>query len=218
MSTLLLRLAGPMQSWGTRSRFNERDTDLEPSKSGVLGLVCAALGRDRADPIGDLADLCMGVRVDRQGVLRRDYQTAQMYDPKKGYIPSDTSLSNRYYLSDAAFLVGLEGDRSLLETIHYALKNPQWTLYLGRKSYPPSKPAWIEDGLRDEDLESALKGFPRIVNGNAPPSYRFVMEITDGSEGSVRMDQPLAPFSERYFGSRRVRITDVALTLQALQT
>ena len=46
-ATLLLRLQGPMQSWGTTSRFDERDTQLEPSKSGVLGLVCAAIGRDR---------------------------------------------------------------------------------------------------------------------------------------------------------------------------
>jgi len=43
MPTLLLRLAGPMQSWGLSSRFTIRDTSLEPSKSGVLGLLCAAL-------------------------------------------------------------------------------------------------------------------------------------------------------------------------------
>ena len=57
MTTLLLRLQGPMQSWGTTSRFDERDTQLEPSKSGVLGLICAALGRDRKEDIQDLADL-----------------------------------------------------------------------------------------------------------------------------------------------------------------
>ena len=34
MSTLLMRLAGPMQSWGTQSRFTVRDTGREPSKSG----------------------------------------------------------------------------------------------------------------------------------------------------------------------------------------
>ena len=55
MPTLLMRLAGPMQSWGTGSRFDERDTQLEPSKSGVVGLLCAALGRDRAEPVDDLA-------------------------------------------------------------------------------------------------------------------------------------------------------------------
>ena len=47
MNTLLLRLAGPMQSWGTQSRFTIRDTGYEPSKSGVIGLLCAALGKPR---------------------------------------------------------------------------------------------------------------------------------------------------------------------------
>ena len=59
MATLLLRLQGPMQSWGTTSRFDERDTQLEPSKSGVLGLLCAALGRNRSEPVQDLAALRM---------------------------------------------------------------------------------------------------------------------------------------------------------------
>lgn len=44
MSTLLMRLAGPLQSWGTTSRFDQRDTGKEPSKSGVIGLMAAALG------------------------------------------------------------------------------------------------------------------------------------------------------------------------------
>src|ERR1039457_3308223 len=75
-ATLLLRLAGPMQSWGLDSRFDQRDTGLEPSKSGVLGLVCAALGKprdDRAGPwpsLSQLASLRMGVRVMREGTLR----------------------------------------------------------------------------------------------------------------------------------------------------
>ena len=49
MAVLLLRLAGQMQSWGTQSRFSNRDTDLEPSKSGVIGLLCAAMGIPRDD-------------------------------------------------------------------------------------------------------------------------------------------------------------------------
>jgi len=53
MATLLIPLVGPMQSWGTRSRFDHRDTEREPSKSGVIGLVCAAIGRDRNEPIDD---------------------------------------------------------------------------------------------------------------------------------------------------------------------
>src|SRR5260370_17357943 len=76
MGTLLLRLAAPMQSWGTQSRFVVRDTGLEPSKSGVIGLLCAALGRPREAPMEDLARLRMGVRVDRGGVMQTDYHTA----------------------------------------------------------------------------------------------------------------------------------------------
>ena len=57
MKTLLMRLAGPMQSWGTQSQFRERDTGLEPSKSGVIGLLCAALGRPREESVADLAAL-----------------------------------------------------------------------------------------------------------------------------------------------------------------
>jgi len=123
MATLLLRLQGPMQSWGTTSRFDERDTQLEPSKSGVLGLICAALGRDRAEPIEDLAALRMGVRVDREGKPMRDYHTATGVLNAAGKVDANrTVVSPRFYLADAAFLVGLEGpDRSLLEGIQRAL-------------------------------------------------------------------------------------------------
>jgi CRISPR system Cascade subunit CasD len=118
-----------MQSWGTASRFDHRDTGLEPSKSGVLGLLCAALGRDRHQPIDDLAALRMGVRVDREGVLRYDYQTAmgvlradgsRERDPRKS-----TVQSWRYYLADAVFLVGLEGpQRAMLEELKWPLPTP----------------------------------------------------------------------------------------------
>ena len=64
MNVLLLRLVGPMQSWGVQSRFSVRDTGLEPSKSGVIGLICAALGRARSEPVADLAAFKMGVRVE----------------------------------------------------------------------------------------------------------------------------------------------------------
>ena len=59
----------------------------------------------------------------------------------------DGVVSQRFYLADAAFLVVLEGeDRALLERTHAALHNPVWPLALGRKSYVPSEPIWIENG------------------------------------------------------------------------
>ncbi|PKM13284.1 MAG: type I-E CRISPR-associated protein Cas5/CasD [Gammaproteobacteria bacterium HGW-Gammaproteobacteria-5] len=208
MATLLLRLQGPMQSWGTTSRFDERDTQLEPSKSGVLGLICAALGRDRHESVEDLAALRMGVRVDHEGVPMRDYQTATGVLIATG--KSDlrrTVVSPRYYLSDAAFLVGLEGvDEALLTRIHAALRSPHWPLALGRKSFTPGMPVWLPDGLSPLSLEQALAQYPRLASlrrMDSQPPLRCLLE--DDQEGAIRLDQPVAPFAERRFGPRFVK-------------
>ncbi|MBU1405405.1 MAG: type I-E CRISPR-associated protein Cas5/CasD, partial [Proteobacteria bacterium] len=142
MPTLLLRLVGPMQSWGTTSRFDQRDTGKEPSKSGVIGLLAAAMGIDRENwpDLEPLTRLALGVRHDRPGVPKRDYQTAgcatgDTIIKADGKPSKDGVVSQRFYLADAAFLVGLEGDdRVFLEKVHAALRNPVWPLALGRKS------------------------------------------------------------------------------------
>ena len=82
MSTLLLRLAGPLQAWGYDSKFETRRTGREPTKSGVIGLIAAALGRKRGDSLDDLKCLHFGVRVDKEGELLHDYRTVQMNSGK----------------------------------------------------------------------------------------------------------------------------------------
>ncbi|MBN8486779.1 MAG: type I-E CRISPR-associated protein Cas5/CasD [Burkholderiales bacterium] len=209
MATLLLRLQGPMQSWGTTSRFDERDTQLEPSKSGVIGLLCAALGRDRAEPVADLAALRMGVRVDREGVPMRDYQTATGVVSASGKVEHDrTVVSPRHYLADAVFLIGLEGeDLALLRQVHQALRTPVWPLALGRKSFAPAAPVWLPDGLVLQPLREALSAY-HSEHHPRPSDGRLRLLIEDPREGAVRLDQPLSPFSQRRFGPRCVR-TDI---------
>ncbi len=208
MATLLLRLVGPMQSWGTTSRFDERDTGKEPSKSGVIGLMAAALGIER-DNWADLEPLCrlrMGVRHDRPGVPKRDYQTAQGVITGNG-LAKDPAVTHRHYLADAAFLVGLCGeDRAHLERVHAALADPVWPLALGRKSYVPSEPVWMPDAVVDADLREALSQWPAIVPISAgQPRVPCILslESTDRS-GLMKMDQPLSSFAERRFGPRFV--------------
>ena len=210
MPTLLLRLSGPMQSWGTTSRFDERDSQLEPSKSGVLGLLCAALGRDRREPLDDLAALKMGVRVDREGVLMRDYQTATGVMTATGKADlGRTVISPRYYLADALFLVGLEGqDPAMLEYLQAALRAPVWPLALGRKSFPPGAPVWLKDGIRPDGLRQALLAWPSLFSTTCPNAGPRRLLLEHPSEGAVRLDQPVAPFAARRFGPRHV-ITEV---------
>ncbi len=213
MNTLLLRLCGPMQSWGVQSRFSVRDSGLEPSKSGVLGLVCAALGIDRADDgaLGELAALRMAVRVDREGVLKVDFHTA-LDVLKAGGGTKNTEPSNRYYLADALFVVGLAGeDLALLERVQAGLRSPRWPLFLGRKAFVPGEPVWLEDGLKPGlDLREALdpRVTPYLGRLPAPPRLRLVLEDPDGP--IVRADQPLS-FAGRRFGPRRLSSTFVTL-------
>ena len=47
---LALLLDGPLQAWGLASRFQRRNTELHPTKSGVIGLVCAAMGLAKGSP------------------------------------------------------------------------------------------------------------------------------------------------------------------------
>jgi len=209
MSTLILRLTGPMQSWGLQSRFSDRDTAREPTKSGVLGLVCAALGKPREERPGDgfptLADfaaLRMGVRVDREGQPRYDFHTAQDV-LKASATPSqienqsparlkDTEPSTRHYLADAWFTAGLEGGEEalpLLRAVDEALGRPRWPLSLGRKAFPPAAPVRIlaaggsPTGLVAQPLAEALLAFEdpywREVLNREPPRPRRIVLEAD---------------------------------------
>ena len=220
-SVLLLRLSGPLQSWGVQSRFTVRDTGREPSKSGVIGLLCAALGRGRDRPLDDLAALRMGVRADQEGTLLRDYHTAG----RSGYLKASGAIerknvivSSRYYLMGARFLVGLEGDDiALLTDLQDALRDPHWTLYLGRKACVPGEPIWLPDGLRrGAHLERALSDYPWLGPGEAEPAERLRLVIEDQAGPQVRPDQPLS-FAERRFTPRRVRTCYVAAPTQEVE-
>lgn len=232
MAVLLLRLMGPMQSWGTQSRFSHRDTDLEPSKSGVIGLLCAAMGKPRDDleAIEKLSMLKMGIRVDHQGTLKRDYHTAggtHRNDDKYGVITAKGDskravISDRFYLSDACFLVALKGELSLLREIQASLANPVWQLYLGRKAFVPGLPVFLKDGLLPdcEDLAEVLKGYPYLLphRKGSPEKLRLEIETDFGIGDRVKQDQPESfisnnrRFSLRYLDStQRVLLNDLPL-------
>ena len=164
MSVVALRLAGPLQSWGSRSRFVRRATNTEPTKSGVLGMVAAAQGMRRTDPLESLLGLRFGVRVDQPGQLVRDFQTAQRpHTDKAGNVSwKSLPLSQRYYMSDAIYLAVLEGDDQLVRGIDDALHHPEFPLFLGRRSCPPAGPVAL--GIRDTTVETALAEEPWLAS------------------------------------------------------
>jgi CRISPR system Cascade subunit CasD len=156
MSVLLLKLAGPLQSWGSSSRFARRGTEVAPTKSGVIGLLAAAKGIRRTEPLTELLGLEFGVRLDQPGQLMRDFQTARSLDGRES-----APLTYRFYLSDAAFLAAVSGEQELLLGLAEALERPRFPLYLGRRSCPPVGP--ISLGVHDDSLDDALTSWPWLA-------------------------------------------------------
>lgn len=197
MTVLLLRLAGPLQSWGDSSRFTRRETGTEPTKSGIIGLIAAAQGRRRTDPIEDLTNLVYGVRTEQPGRLIRDFQTARHPSWKH------SALSYRYYLADAVFVAGLEADATLLDGIHEAVNSPAFPLYLGRRSCPPT--GIVSLGIRHGTLVDVLRQEKWHASEHQQKRTRvkrvelpFVRDSLDaGERGDTIRDLPLSFDPER---------------------
>ncbi|MCU1613183.1 MAG: type CRISPR-associated protein Cas5/CasD [Frankiales bacterium] len=214
MSALVLTLTGPLQAWGTSSRFVRRGTESAPTKSGVLGLLAAAQGRRRTDSLEDLAQLRFGVRIDQPGRLVRDFQTARSLDGKQ-----TMPLSYRFYLADAVFVAAVEGDTGLLDGLAEALRRPTFPLYLGRRSCPPSRPLVpkVVDGTVEEALASepwAAQAWYRRSSAVATLAEVHVETVIDCLPGTAKAvtvrDQPISfDPQRREYGWRTVRYASV---------
>ncbi|MEZ0109320.1 CRISPR system Cascade subunit CasD [Catenulispora sp. EB89] len=228
MTGALLRLAGPLQSWGEHSTFAERDTLAFPTRSGITGLLSCALGRDRSQPPGELNLLQITIRVDRAGTDTVDFHTVGGGLPRNATVPTAESerhkpayrskanalISRRHYLADAAFLVALDGPDHVIDEISSALAAPVWPLYLGRRSCPPAEPVLLATGLEDALGHLDIFPLPRIApRGQDTVSVDFVREAPADSEGDAAgpgiehevwdVPQSFGRFNRRYT-SRRV--------------
>lgn len=219
-NTLLLRLEGPLQSWGVRAHWEERDTAFEPTKSGVIGLIGCAMGLRRDDArLHEISEaLRMGVRVDRAGSLLVDYHTtggakAADGEPEgmlnaQGKLKRETDVSTRRYLMDASFLVALRGLDVDVAACAEALQHPVWPVFLGRKACVPTAPVFA--GIDSyESLEAALNAHPlpeRVIKEapkDRPLRLRVVIECDPG-EGNARNDAIGVP-ARRLFWPRYIR-------------
>jgi len=209
-NTLFLRLEGPLQSWGDTSKFVMRRSMDAPTKSGILGLICCSMGLSRQmvrEHLPSLNGLAMGVRIDRPGMRWWDYHTVGAGiglttaggDIKTG--AKGTLVTRREYLADASFLVALQGDVSLIQSINAALVSPVWPIFLGRKSCPPSVPVLVrpqEDELWTNpshypDLSTALRAIPWYPRNKDDPTpengkVEALLEWRPVSENDVAPD------------------------------
>ncbi|MCP9956625.1 type I-E CRISPR-associated protein Cas5/CasD [Streptomyces sudanensis] len=224
MTVLLLRLAGPLQAWGSAARFVRRTSENAPTKSGVLGLLAAAQGRPRDADLSDLAALRFGVRIDQPGTRIRDFHTAHHADSGRAM-----PLSERYYLADAVFVAGVEGEEDLILQLHAAVGAPRFLPYLGRRSCPPARPLLFEGSLTDRPLEDALRGAPwqasrwyvkRLVRttspgraSTAPEELDILLDCPSGETPDFSLRDTPVTFDPRHrqYAMRGVRTTHTAV-------
>lgn len=205
MDTLLLRIAAPLQSWGVNAKFDRRTSQKEPTKSAVIGMLAGALGRKRNQDISDLTEgLRFGTRTDQRGRHLVDFHIAK--SEKSAYV------TYRHYLSDAIFLVGLEGEANLILQIEEALRRPYYPLFLGRRSCPPEGEMIL--GIeKNRSLESCLEEFPRLVSRSKQAMNRregkmavFIEPKRGEKVDYFLQDQPISfDQRQRSFGYRGVR-------------
>ena len=232
MKTLLLRFVGPMQSWGTQSRYSIRETNLEPSKSGVIGLIYSALGKKREEEEIDatekpslkrLANLRLGVRIDSAGAMLCDYHTIGGSPPHQvekriylatGKLSDNAVISHRYYLADAKFLIGLQSeDEDLIDLLYEKTSKPKQQIFLGRKSFVPSEPVWLPNGLFEMPLEKAFEIYPLLDSKPIHTEVVAVLETTSNNpEAIVRQDVPISylkrQFTVRYVKTKLISIDE----------
>lgn len=185
MPTLLLKFNAPLQAWGTSLKLKNHETDIYPSKSGVVGMIASAMGRRRDADISDLAKLKFGVRIDQSGILVDDFQVSEVSVKEK-------KIGHRKYLSDACFTCGIEAESSELEMIKEALCHPANALFLGRRGCPVTADLVIK--IVDDSLGEALENYDK-ENG-----FKQIIMDTDNIFGEAVRDVPVSfsPFNRQY--------------------
>ena len=231
MSTAHLPLwfDAPLQSWGFASRFQRRTTGLFPTRSGVLGLVCAAMGLAKGpetdQKLKEFAHLRLAVWQFPRGAGRKgtplfiermeDFHTVMRTRRAKGDMNPDPVITRRQYLLEARFGLCLSGETSLLEQIAAALRDPRWGVWFGRKSCLPSAPLSPGAPFATEDEAwQALLRAAGLPADTAEAAFAKVEEVADFTEGTDTInDSPLSfgtadssGVDGRQFAPRRVHV------------
>ncbi|MFO8071970.1 MAG: type I-E CRISPR-associated protein Cas5/CasD [Polyangia bacterium] len=184
---LILKLEGPMQAWGGHTYEDHRPTELFPTRSGLVGLLAACLGIDRADSESQQAlsdSFRYAVRSDAgrevagttvRKTVMTDFHTimdARKVDGKANKYPV---VSRRDYLCDASFTVAMEfvdGARFGRKQLQEAVEKPRYTPSLGRRSCPLGRPVF-EDVV---EASSALEALSNVEPGRGTVYSEFPAE------------------------------------------
>jgi CRISPR system Cascade subunit CasD len=159
--TLAFLIDAPLQSWGSSSKFQRRETETWPTKSALVGVLAAAVGIDKhapdeAEQLAPFAALTFSVL--RWPKLHPALRLADFHTVGGGYDKTDpvqklhiprkagdgspfgTVITRRSYLTDARFIALFQGDPATLNRAAAALLDPVWGVWFGRKACIAAEP------------------------------------------------------------------------------
>lgn len=199
MRCLILTLEAPAMSFGRAAIDGAGSTGRLPGLSMITGLVANAMGLERrdADALDALqADLLFAARVDREGIVMRDFQTVRLQKDDKGWTRfgpegrggnsyDNPDIRQMPYLADHAVSIALasSGRRFGIEEIETALARPLRPVFIGRKAFMPVRP--VIDGRRAvraeaENVLEALRQVPVLEPGKTECLACWPAEIEGG--------------------------------------
>lgn len=230
---LLLWLEAPLQSWGHDSKFGRRDTLNFPTKSGVLGLMCSALGAggEQCELLAEFAALNQTVlsfvrsrdhngepvKRDREPLLRDFHMVGSGYDDKdpwasllipktsdgKKAVGGGAKMTYRYYLQDAYFAVLLQVPGDKAQAIAEALQNPAWDVYLGRKNCVPTD--FIFRGLYADEGEANNQALAIATEKKLLEDFRVLNGSHEGETITLN-DVPIQFGEHKRYRDRQVTL------------
>ncbi len=220
---LALIMDGPLQSWGLSSRFQRRATELYATKSGVVGLICAALGLlkgslEERKMLLEMAKLKMTcISIPRKPVAAteplpvvrvEDFHTVLGTRRASGSMNPDPVITHRQYLNDALFGVILSGEQILLNRVVEALSDPVWGVWLGRKSCIPAQPVCRGIFATRAEAERTLIGDEPIDHFTRLDEVTRLDDGTDSyNDQPESFGTPDASTGGRVYSVRRVRLS-----------
>lgn len=229
---LVFTLAANLAAMGELAGHERRGSLGWPGRSAILGLLAAALGRRRTDDFSDLDALDLAVAIFDEGVPLRDYHTVETVPSAAVKRPNsrpealraahplqtNTTITLRDYRCGSVYAVAVWGGE--LEELAKRLREPVFTLYLGRKSCPlsappsptvvlaPSPQAAVEHARLPNWLQFDQKGYPRVARQMAIDAAH----VPDAKSIEEHHDQPLDRMLW-HFAPRRVALCPVNIQL-----
>lgn len=222
-AALAIYLDSPLQSWGCGSKFQQRGTESHPTKSGVIGMICAAAGARRGSELerkivssfrqsrfsawevstknnGGASARIEDFHTIGGGYDRDDPTDKLRISQKAGGGVGETVVTRRAYLAQAKFVAVITGDEGAVQEMSGALENPKWGVWLGRKSCIPASPLMPTVGRDMQDaLNALLSKLGAVVEERGIQDGEAYWE----SGGWRQSDEPLS-YLDRTFHSRKV--------------